>query len=325
MEQTKNWIEEMNELGRNSQPFLFIISFDKTTAHIYPKDEIPKNIFVKIDDTFKHENFDVKMKFQELRLKRFPVSFNDYKSSFDFVIDKIKTGYSYLTNLTFATRIEASYNMYAMYYWSKAKYKLLYKNKFVVFSPECFVKINDGKISTYPMKGTIDASIENAEEKLLNDEKEKAEHFTIVDLLRNDLSQVAKEVIVTKYRYIDKIVTNQSEILQTSSEIVGNLSPEFKENLGTLFDILLPAGSISGAPKKATIELIENAEKDNRGFYTGIFGYFDGVNLDSAVMIRFVEKKSGKYFFRSGGGITSMSDAEAEYKEMIDKVYVPVN
>jgi para-aminobenzoate synthetase component 1 len=85
----------------------------------------------------------------------------------------------------------------------------------------------------------------------------------------------------------------------------------------------LPAGSISGAPKKKTIEIIRQAEITERGYYTGIFGIFDGSALDSGVMIRFIEQKNDQMIFRSGGGITVNSQPEQEYREMIDKVYVP--
>jgi para-aminobenzoate synthetase component 1 len=87
---------------------------------------------------------------------------------------------------------------------------------------------------------------------------------------------------------------------------------------------MLPAGSISGAPKRKTIEIIREVEEYERGFYTGIFGQFDGRNLDSAVMIRYIEQKGDHVIFKSGGGITSFSDCRNEYKEMLAKVYVPI-
>jgi para-aminobenzoate synthetase component 1 len=86
---------------------------------------------------------------------------------------------------------------------------------------------------------------------------------------------------------------------------------------------LLPAGSISGAPKEKTVEIIKQTETYKRGYYTGICGIFDGQNLDSGVMIRFIEKQGSQYYFKSGGGITVNSIAEEEYHEMIQKVYLP--
>ena len=87
---------------------------------------------------------------------------------------------------------------------------------------------------------------------------------------------------------------------------------------------LLPAGSISGAPKQKTLEVIQNSENYCRGYYTGIFGVFDGKNLESAVAIRYIENQKGKLIFKSGGGITALSKLEEEYQELGDKVYVPI-
>lgn len=174
------------------------------------------------------------------------------------------------------------------------------------------------------MKGTIDASIANAASILLSDQKEMAEHVTIVDLIRNDLSIVAEDVHVTKFRYIDRIKTHNGNLLQVSSEIVGRLPVNYKEEIGTILVCLLPAGSVSGAPKKKTIDIIRDAEGEARGYYTGVIGYFDGENLDSAVMIRYIEQVSGKLYYRSGGGITTQSNCEKEYEEALAKVYVPV-
>ena len=87
---------------------------------------------------------------------------------------------------------------------------------------------------------------------------------------------------------------------------------------------MLPAGSISGAPKRSTVNTIRKAEKINRGYYTGVFGYYDGETLDSAVMIRYIENENGNYYFRSGGGITVNSNPEEEYQEVLDKIYLPL-
>ena len=198
----------------------------------------------------------------------------------------------------------------------------MYKDQFVLFSPECFVRISQGTISSFPMKGTIDASIEDASRLLLSDEKEKAEHATIVDLIRNDLSMVADHVSVERYRYLEEIVTHEKTLLQVSSCIKGELPTDYLSNLGTIVTSLLPAGSISGAPKASTTKIIRETEDYKRGYYTGVFGIFDGKELDSAVMIRFIENINGRLIYKSGGGITMNSDAEKEYGELIDKVYV---
>lgn len=113
--------------------------------------------------------------------------------------------------------------------------------------------------------------------------------------------------------------------MQTSSEICGELNNNWQENVGSLLSKLLPAGSISGAPKVKTVEVIQQAEIDKRGYYTGVFGYFDGESLDSAVAIRYIEQTENGLRFRSGGGITSQSVLAEEYSEILEKVYVPIS
>ena len=218
---------------------------------------------------------------------------------------------------------------------------------FVCFSPETFVRIKGGRIYSYPMKGTLDASLPNAEKLLMEDRKEAAEHATIVDLIRNDLSRVAEDVRVDKYRYVDVLHTNKGDILQTSSEISGRLPEDYPHHLGEILDAQLPAGSITGAPKDKTMQIIQEAEGYDRGFYTGIMGIYDQGELNSAVMIRFIEEEtspvdfeadgeknfkasegkgdeaSRKLYFKAGGGITSKSDCRKEYEEVIQKIYLP--
>ena len=172
------------------------------------------------------------------------------------------------------------------------------------------------------MKGTIDASVPDAENIILQDEKETAEHYTIVDLIRNDLSMVAKNVRVDNFRYIDQITAHNRKLLQVSSKISGELPDDYTCHLGEILQKILPAGSVSGAPKKRTLEIIRQAEKYKRGYYTGVFGCFDGKDLNSAVMIRFIENIDGKLFYKSGGGITTLSRYRDEYEELLSKIYL---
>lgn len=233
-------------------------------------------------------------------------------------------GNTYLLNLTFPTEITVNANLLAIFSASQAPFKLYFKGQFITFSPERFVKIQDNVIKTYPMKGTIDATIPQARAKILNDIKEQAEHTMVVDLLRNDLSIIAKGVRVNQFRYINQINAGHKELLQVSSEITGILPSDWHCHIGDILLALLPAGSISGTPKKKTIEIIHSIENYERGFFTGIFGYFDGKQLDSAVMIRFIERQGQNLIYKSGGGITIDSQAEKEYQEMLDKVYIPI-
>ena len=318
MLRTDSIFEKMNELGAAKVPFFFMIDFLKENAEVIALDQLPSDVQFSM-----HQN-KAKTEPVEFSFKKNPLSYNAYQKQFKIVHDHLLFGNSYLTNLTCATPIETNLSLSEIYHSTQAKYKLNYKNQFICFSPEIFVRITDGKISSYPMKGTIDASIPNAKEIILNDEKEAAEHATIVDLIRNDLSLVANNVTVTNYRYTDELITNEKTLLQVSSEIVGDLEENFSSQIGTIFDKLLPAGSICGAPKKKTVEIILEAETYDRNFYTGVFGVFDGKNVDSAVMIRFIEQEDNQLTFKSGGGITAKSDCESEYREMIQKVYVPI-
>jgi para-aminobenzoate synthetase component 1 len=317
-----NNIEYMNKLGSEHKPFIFIIDFDVSNIIVREYENIDDSeILFKIKSFTNYDAFPAHQ--PEFFFNKTPPEYSDYKKAFDNVIYNIYKGNSYLTNLTMPTSVDTNLTLREIFRHSNAPYKLLYKNDFVVFSPETFIEIKNGMIYSHPMKGTIDADIEDAENIILNDEKELAEHRTIVDLIRNDLSIVANNVKVNRFRYISKIKTNHKNLLQVSSEISGELPPDYRNKIGDIISSLLPAGSISGAPKKKTVEIIKESENYNRGFYTGIFGMFDGENLDSAVMIRFIENINGSLFFKSGGGITYKSNPEAEYQELKDKVYVP--
>jgi para-aminobenzoate synthetase component 1 len=258
-------------------------------------------------------------------IDKHPEPWTSYRKKFEHVFQRLEYGDSFLTNLTIKTEVTINRPLRDIFFQSRAKYKLLFGDDFLVFSPETFIQVNGGRIFSFPMKGTIDAAIPDAEGKILSDQKETSEHVTIVDLIRNDMSQIATDVTVSRFRYIDKITTSSKTLLQVSSEIVGTLEDQFQSELGTILVRLLPAGSVSGAPKPRTLDIIRQTEGDKRGYYTGVFGIFDGQKLDSGVMIRFIEREGSKYFYRSGGGITTQSNGESEYQEAIDKVYVPAN
>jgi para-aminobenzoate synthetase component 1 len=320
-------IQQINNFAALRTPFLFIIDYKAEQGYVIKQDELDDR-FVRFESqkqTIKSKEHETRnLEHKTLKWQVLQISLKEYRPKFDYIVAQIHLGNSFLTNLTQPTQIETNLSLLELYQLGSAKYKLWLKDQFTVLSPETFVRIEGRTISSYPMKGTIDASVPNAEKIILNDPKEKAEHATIVDLIRNDLSLVAENVEVKRYRYIDKLKTNKHDLLQVSSEISGRLSENYLERLGDILFSLLPAGSISGAPKPKTLEIIENAEGYERGFYTGICGWFDGENLDSAVMIRFIEQKGDKLFFKSGGGITAQSDLQKEYEELIQKVYVPI-
>lgn len=366
-------IDKINRLASQDEPFLFVINYQGDKAFIRLLSDInPEECLFDFEgrgnwrENHSEEMGDFKRIYEEnsreipkeiSEKKKFrgtpldsPISwqitpplYNNYERSFGIVKSNIMAGNSYLTNLTCRVPVSCNLSLEDIFHRAKGKYKLLLRRKrnlnpFVCFSPETFVRIKGGRIYSYPMKGTLDASLPDAEKLLMEDEKEAAEHATIVDLIRNDLSRVAENVRVDKYRYIDVLHTNKGDILQTSSEISGRLPEDYRQHLGEILDAQLPAGSITGAPKDKTMQIIHEAEGYDRGFYTGIMGIYDQGELNSAVMIRFVEEEtspsktekgknsevSRELYFKAGGGITSKSDCRKEYEEVIQKIYLPI-
>jgi len=319
----KDAINQMNLFGASGTPFLFIIPFAQRDPIVLPLDAVnPAEILFDINGVKNYSSAPPGTSKLEFRAE--PVSASRYRTAFELVQENLHYGNSFLLNLTMPSRIETNFSLEELFYHTQARYRLWLKNQLVVFSPETFVRIADGKIRSFPMKGTIDATLLDAERRLLSDEKELAEHYTIVDLIRNDLNMVAKNVKVERFRYIERIKTHRHELLQMSSEISGELAANDLERIGDILFSMLPAGSISGAPKKKTLEVIREAEQYERGYYTGIFGVFDGAHLDSGVMIRFIENTPDGLFYKSGGGITARSSFEDEYRELTEKIYVPL-
>ena len=307
---------DISTYAKKGEPFLFVIDFECENIEIFLLKDLEKyNIEYEIS-----QNLSIKK--EKINLKKSPLDFQNYKEKFDVVIEKIKAGDTYLLNLTQPTPLALDANLEDIYKKATAKYKLKFQDKFVCFSPETFIKIENNTIKTFPMKGTIDAKVPNAKEKILANQKEMAEHIMVVDLLRNDLNCVAKNIRVENFRYVEKIQAGEKELLQVSSKICGDLEESWQGNLGEILEQLLPAGSISGTPKKSTLEIIKGVENYKRGYYTGIFGVFDGKNLDSAVIIRYIERKEKGLVYKSGGGITLESKALDEYNELIQKVYI---
>lgn len=307
----------IDKLCSSSTPFIVISDWLGEKIEVYTLDEAKS---AGIEFIINH-NYTKKK--HALALKKHPISYKKYKEKFDYVIEQIKNGNTYLLNLTQPTSVTCKTDLATIYENANAPYKINYKNRFVCFSPETFVTIKNDTIATYPMKGTIDASLPNAKTTILTDEKEKAEHIMVVDLLRNDLGIIADTIRVKRFRYITQIDSKEKSLLQVSSKITGKLQKNWRENFSHILYSLLPAGSISGTPKRKTVEIIKKIEGYKRGFFSGVFGYFDGENFDSCVMIRFLELTQNGYIYKSGGGITLQSDPHAEYKEMLDKIYIP--
>ena len=320
------WLEkeegfkQIDTLGKSRTPFLFIISYDQNKIFAQSLDKLDNDIYYKLEDW---RNYPVKKREKPFTFSKSPIDFHIYQDALNKVLEEIRSGNTYLLNLTFKTPIETNYSLKEIFSYARAKFKLYYKDEFICFSPERFVEMRNDTIATYPMKGTIDANLPNAKENILANKKEMAEHVMIVDLMRNDLGIIGSEIKVENFRYVEKIKAGKKELLQVSSKITAKLPDDWQDKIGTLLAQLLPAGSITGTPKKSTVNIISKVENFERGFYTGVFGVFDGVSLRSGVMIRFIENEQGKLYYKSGGGITIDSNAKSEYEELIDKIYLP--
>ena len=314
----------MNNLAMQGVPFLFIIDYEGKRAVVEPENKVNANELKycfngkgNATQTAYPANKDIEWGIE-------PPTEAEYQHGFNIVRNAMLAGNSYLANLTCRIGLRTNLSLLDLYNAAEARYRLWMKDKLVCFSPETFVKIAQGEISSYPMKGTAEDVSPSSAEQLLANEKEAAEHATIVDLIRNDLSMVAYDVHVERYRYVERLNTHRGPLLQTSSEIRGRLMPHLMQRPGDVIFSQLPAGSITGAPKKKTVEVIAEAENYHRDFYTGVMGRWDNGELDSAVMIRFIDQCHGKLFFKAGGGITAKSNWKDEYHEVIEKVYAPI-
>ncbi|MCR5624130.1 MAG: anthranilate synthase component I [Lachnospiraceae bacterium] len=188
-------------------------------------------------------------------------------------------------------------------------------------SPETLVKLEDKTLHTFPLAGTrprgkTEEEDQALEKELLADEKERAEHNMLVDLGRNDLGKISEfgSVKVEKYMTIERY----SHVMHIGSTVAGTLR-EDKHPLDSVAAVL-PAGTLSGAPKHRAMEIINELENNKRGIYGGAIGYIDFTgNVDTCIAIRLAFKKNGKVFVRSGAGIVADSVPENEYVECINK------
>lgn len=316
--------QQMNQWGEEGRDFLFVIDYRQEHCLLSLLEEVDESEVLLSFPSYSNDGGKAGPLPEQVAWTIIPESAESYHRKFDIVQRHLHAGNSFLVNLTGCIPVHTNLTLRDIYQHSRALYKLWIRDRLVCFSPEIFVCIEQGVIRSYPMKGTIDAAVPCAEEKLMADGKEAAEHATIVDLIRNDISRVADRVRVPRYRYVDVLQTHRGKLLQTSSEIEGHLAAGYQAHLGDILFAQLPAGSITGAPKRKTLEIIEEAEDYERGFYTGVMGIHKDGKLESAVMIRYVEEVDGQLYFKAGGGITSRSRWEDEYEEMKQKAYVPI-
>ena len=195
-------------------------------------------------------------------------------------------------------------------------------------SPETLVKLDNGELYTYPLAGTRPRGKSPEEDKaleegLLKDEKELAEHNMLVDLGRNDLGRISRFGTVEVVDYMS--VHKYSHVMHIGSTVKGLIDKERYDALDAV-SAVLPAGTLSGAPKIRACEIISELEGVKRGVYGGAVGYIDFAgNLDTCIAIRLAYKKAGKVFVRAGAGIVADSVPESEYQESLNKARAVLN
>ena len=314
--------KHINKAASQQIPFFFAINY-----------EISEGLFIENPMTQSEILFDFNgatnkpmeiETYQQAKLTVHPILVEQYQSKFELVQRGLKSGAIDVINLTVRTPISTNINCREIFLRSQSPYRIYAPGRFVSFSPERFVKIEDGIISSNPMKGTIDASIKNAEHAILNDAKEIAEHTATTKLVAEELSAVASDVAIKRFRYIDRIESHNRTLLAVSSEIEGKLPTDYMSRMGDILFSLLPAASITGSPKANAQKHIRMSEGHPRGYYCGVAGYFDGKTLDTTVLIRFIEIDNGNMYYRSGGGVTYNSVCEKEYQEVLNKIYLPI-
>ncbi|MED7788551.1 bifunctional anthranilate synthase component I family protein/class IV aminotransferase [Francisella sp. 19X1-34] len=257
------------------------------------------------------------------------VSYDEYLADFAKVQQALVDGESYEINLTkkiFATSEFSSQELYSSLKQNQlvkyAAYLPFLKPDIISISPELFFKKKDNTIVVKPMKGTAKLSGDEKKDleifqELESCDKNKAENLIIVDLLRNDLSAIADTHTVK----VDKLflIEKYKNLLQMTSQISANVDSQI--SFRRILDSLFPCGSITGAPKKRTLELIDNIERQQRGAYTGSIGYILPNNdMCFNVAIRTIQKYTNNLQIGVGGGITVYSDVESEWHEMDTKI-----
>jgi para-aminobenzoate synthetase component I len=338
----------MDALGKAGTPFLFVLDYALERPLVLRLDEIdPGRLRFAFPNGSNLPEADAKPRNPEWGIRTIhSLDPEKYRQAFEIAHQAFMAGESYLLNLTASTPVDYCGRLPQLLEHLDAPYRLWVSGEllgqenegFLVFSPESFIRMENDAIKTFPMKGSRRTSPEQREQAirtLLEDPKEAAEHVTVVDLLRNDLARISTGVHVPRYRYVEDVRLPDSLLLQTSSEIVGELPSRWREQIGSILRELLPAGSVTGAPKRRTCEHIAIAERilgQSRGHYTGVCGLFDGTNLDSAVMIRFLEDVAPldgqpdmrRGCFKSGGGLTVSSNWEREWEELNHKISLPL-
>lgn len=252
---------------------------------------------------------------------------DEYKKKVEITKNHIKEGNIF--QLVLSNRIEADYegslfDTYRtlrtlnpspyMFYFSSGDIEM------AGASPETLVKVTNGEVRTFPLAGTRprgkDDEDKKLEKELLADEKELSEHNMLVDLGRNDLGKICKYGSVKVEKYME--IQRYSHVMHIGSTVYGKIRDD-KDAVDAI-EAVLPAGTLSGAPKIRACKIINKLENNKRGVYGGAIGYLDfSGNMDTCIAIRLAFKKNGKVFIRSGAGIVADSVPENEFKECINK------
>jgi para-aminobenzoate synthetase component 1 len=317
--------ERMNKYGGRGIPFFCCVDFELTKGIFMTDPLTATDVEWQIDGV---GNTDVaKERHAPVELENLAAADHaaDYHYKFGIFMDALMKGNSFFENLTMATPVATDLTLEELYHRGNAPTKLLIPGEFVCFTPNKFVTITaDNHITATVMNGSIRANAEDAEATLLNSYKELCEHNSVVDLLRNDLSMVARRVRVESFRDIIRIDTPAGGLMHTFSTVGGALPAAWRKSLGDILFTLLPAGALSGAPKPSSLRIIADAEGEPRGWYCGMMGYFDGASFTSALMIRGIQRVGDRLFFHSGSGISINSNVDDEYAEAMEKIYIPV-
>ncbi|WP_150467379.1 bifunctional anthranilate synthase component I family protein/class IV aminotransferase [Francisella sp. SYW-9] len=326
------------ELEMLQQQGLYLAGYISYEASYYIKDELKdlrlfndeKNLlhFVAFKDlSYDVPNFSCREASIDLMLDN--LSLDDYLLDFGKVQQALINGESYQINLTKNIHADSKFSSLGLYERLKqtqlvkyAAYLPFLKPDIISISPELFFKKENNNIIVKPMKGTARLSGDEQEDlkafqELESCDKNKAENLIIVDLLRNDLSAIADTHTVR----VDKLfsIEKYKNLLQMTSQISANVDKQI--SFRKILDNLFPCGSITGAPKRRTMELIAQIERQKRGVYTGSIGYILPNNdMCFNVAIRTIQKYQDNMQIGVGGGITVYSDAESEWHEMDTKI-----
>jgi Anthranilate/para-aminobenzoate synthases component I len=320
--EVKSALDKIELLQRKGLYLVGYMRYDLNTASSLPL------VYFEAFDSF--EPFEQKIPEQKIGTIVKPlITKEEYTEKVAYIKELIKNGITYEVNYTYPSALKTNANEIELYHYllqnQKTPYNAFLQNKYetiLSFSPELFFVKQGNKILTKPMKGTIkrgatdeeDAALKNF---LFNDLKNRTENIMIVDLLRNDLGRISKPGTVRADKLFD--VEQHKTLFQMTSEI----SSELKDGV-TLHDIIqaiYPCGSITGAPKISTMEIIDATEHKPREVYCGTIGYIHGDEMIFSVPIRILQKKNGEteYRYDAGSAITWSSTAEDEWNETLTK------